>query len=248
MAQPRHHLRHDPARRRTGARLLAATCPRSCSWPGSSTRWAWTSSRPASRSPRRPTPRRCAQIARRGAAAGHRRAGALPARRTSSAPARRSSRPHARRIHTFLATSDLHLERKLRITREQCLDAAVDAVTQRAAASPTTWSFRPRTRRAATCDFLCRVVEAVIDAGATTINLPDTVGYATPDEIREFFDDHPAAACPTPTRRSSARTATTTSGWPSPTGSRRCRAARGRSSARSTASASAPATRRSKRS
>jgi 2-isopropylmalate synthase len=95
--------------------------------------------------------------------------------------------PAARsRIHTFIATSDLHLSRKLAITREQCLDAAVAAVTQaRGFTDDVQFSAEDATR--SDFDFLCRVIESVIDVGATTINLPDTVGYSTPDEIGAFF-------------------------------------------------------------
>jgi 2-isopropylmalate synthase len=90
------------------------------------------------------------------------------------------------RIHTFIATSDLHLKAKLRITREQCLEAAVDAVRfARRHTFDVQFSAEDATR--SDFDFLCRVVEAVIKAGATTINLPDTVGYSTPDETLEFF-------------------------------------------------------------
>jgi 2-isopropylmalate synthase len=95
-------------------------------------------------------------------------------------PARRS------RIHTFIATSDLHLSAKLRMTREACLDAAVASVGRaRSFTDDVEFSAEDATR--SDLDFLCRVVERVIDAGATTINLPDTVGYSTPDEIAEFF-------------------------------------------------------------
>jgi len=98
----------------------------------------------------------------------------------SLAPARRA------RIHTFIATSDLHLSRKLRISREACLDAAVQSVTRaRAFTDDVEFSAEDATR--SDLEFLCRVVERVIDAGATTINLPDTVGYSTPDEISGFF-------------------------------------------------------------
>ena len=95
--------------------------------------------------------------------------------------------PAARgRIHTFIATSDLHLAAKLRIDREQCLEAAVDAVRlARRFTGDVQFSAEDATR--SDVDFLCRVIEAVIAAGATTINLPDTVGYATPDDIREMF-------------------------------------------------------------
>ncbi len=96
------------------------------------------------------------------------------------APAGRS------RIHTFLATSDLHLSAKLRITRDECLDSAVSAVKlARNFTDDVEFSAEDATR--SDRDFLCRVIEAVINAGCTTVNLPDTVGYATPDELREFF-------------------------------------------------------------
>jgi 2-isopropylmalate synthase len=92
----------------------------------------------------------------------------------------------ASRIHTFIATSDLHLQKKLRMTRDACLDAAVAAVRRaRNFTSDVEFSAEDATR--SDRDFLCRVIEAVIDAGATTINLPDTVGYSVPDEIAEFF-------------------------------------------------------------
>ncbi|HJR61677.1 MAG TPA: 2-isopropylmalate synthase [Vicinamibacterales bacterium] len=91
-----------------------------------------------------------------------------------------------RRIHVFIATSDLHLERKLRIGRQACLDRAVAAVRHaRRYTDDVQFSAEDATRSDA--EFLWRVAEAVIQAGATTINLPDTVGYSTPDEIKAFF-------------------------------------------------------------
>jgi 2-isopropylmalate synthase len=93
-----------------------------------------------------------------------------------------------RRIHTFLATSDLHLERKLRITRDACLEQIVEGVRlARRYTDDVEFSAEDATR--SDRDFLCRVVEAVIEAGATTVNLPDTVGYATPDDLKEFFQE-----------------------------------------------------------
>lgn len=90
------------------------------------------------------------------------------------------------RIHTFIATSDLHLAAKLRITRERCLEMAIAAVRlARTYTDDVEFSAEDATR--SDLDFLCQVVEAVIDAGATTVNLPDTVGYSTPDEIGAFF-------------------------------------------------------------
>ncbi len=91
-----------------------------------------------------------------------------------------------RRIHTFLATSDLHLERKLRTTRETCLEAIVAGV-RRARRFTDDVEFSAEDATRSDRDFLCRVVEAAIANGATTINLPDTVGYGTPEETREFF-------------------------------------------------------------
>jgi len=90
------------------------------------------------------------------------------------------------RIHTFIATSDLHLQAKLRMSREQCLEAAVEAVRFARNHTPDV-QFSAEDATRSEMDFLCRVIDAVIEAGATTINLPDTVGYATPDEIFEFF-------------------------------------------------------------
>jgi 2-isopropylmalate synthase len=96
------------------------------------------------------------------------------------APARRG------RIHTFIATSDLHLERKLRMTRDACFEAAVSAVARaRGYTDDVEFSAEDATR--SDFDFLCRVIEGVVAAGATTVNLPDTVGYSTPDEIAAFF-------------------------------------------------------------
>ena len=86
------------------------------------------------------------------------------------------------RIHTFLATSDLHLQYKLRMTREQALERAVEAVKYaRRRCEDVEFSLEDASRT--DFDYMCRIVEAVIAAGATTVNLPDTVGYATPGEI-----------------------------------------------------------------
>ena len=91
-----------------------------------------------------------------------------------------------RRIHVFIATSDLHLERKLRISRQACLDSAIAAV-RRARQYTDDVQFSAEDATRSDPEFLWRVCEAVIQAGARTINLPDTVGYSTPDEIRAFF-------------------------------------------------------------
>ena len=92
------------------------------------------------------------------------------------------------RIHTFIATSDLHLDRKLHLTREQCMDALIAGVKQaRGYTDDVEFSAEDATRT--DLDFLYQVVERAIDTGATTINLPDTVGYCTPEEIEEFFNE-----------------------------------------------------------
>jgi 2-isopropylmalate synthase len=90
---------------------------------------------------------------------------------------------HAKRprIHTFIATSDIHLKHKLRKTRQQVLDDAVAAVTlARNYTDDVEFSAEDATRT--DWDFLQQVSEAVVEAGARTVNLPDTVGYSVPDE------------------------------------------------------------------
>ena len=90
------------------------------------------------------------------------------------------------RIHVFLATSAIHREFKLRMTPDEILARAVAGV-KRAASYCDDIEFSPEDACRTEHDFLCRVVEAAIDAGATTVNIPDTVGYATPDEIYTRF-------------------------------------------------------------
>jgi 2-isopropylmalate synthase len=90
------------------------------------------------------------------------------------------------RIHVFIATSDLHLEHKLRLTREQCIERARAGV-RRAKGFTDDVEFSAEDATRTDLDFLCSVVEAAIEAGATTINLPDTVGYATPAEYGAMF-------------------------------------------------------------
>ncbi|MBA4342561.1 MAG: 2-isopropylmalate synthase [Methylibium sp.] len=90
------------------------------------------------------------------------------------------------RIHTFIATSELHMEKKLRMTREQVLEQAKLAV--RFARNLTgDVEFSPEDGYRSDMDFLARVVEAVIAEGAGTINIPDTVGYAVPELYGNFI-------------------------------------------------------------
>jgi 2-isopropylmalate synthase len=90
------------------------------------------------------------------------------------------------RIHIFLATSDIHLKYKLRITREQCLEQAMESVRYAKTLCGDV-EFSPEDATRTHVPFLCQVVEAVIEAGATTVNIPDTVGYSTPDEYGQLI-------------------------------------------------------------
>ncbi len=83
------------------------------------------------------------------------------------------------RIHTFIATSPIHMEKKLRMTPDQVVEQAVKAVKW-ARQYTDNVEFSPEDASRSETDFLCRVIEAVIDAGATTINVTDTVGYNLP--------------------------------------------------------------------
>lgn len=85
------------------------------------------------------------------------------------------------RIHVFLASSDLHLQCKLKITRAQALDQTHEAVAYARTLCDDV-EFSPEDATRSEVDFLCQMVQAAVDSGATTINIPDTVGYAIPDE------------------------------------------------------------------
>ena len=155
-ARTRHHLRHHPARRRAGPRLLDGRARRSWRWRARSTPSAWTSSRPASRSPRRPTRKRCGRLrpsVRRpviAALARTRRQDIEEAARALHAgrSARASTRSSPPRICTSRA--------KLRITREECLESAVGAVRlARRFTDDVEFSAEDATR--SDRDFLCRV-------------------------------------------------------------------------------------------
>ena len=95
-------------------------------------------------------------------------------------PARR------KRIHTFISTSPLHMKFKLQMEPDAVLEAVSDSVAfARRFTDDVEWSAEDGSRTEP--DFLCRCVEAAIKAGATTINIPDTVGYAVPDEFAAIF-------------------------------------------------------------
>ena len=110
---------------------------------------------------------------------------ALEALRPAAAP----------RLHVFLATSDLHLRVKLNMTREQALEA-IKAMIRYGRQHVDVVEFSAEDAGRTDIDFLCEVCQAAVDAGATVLNLPDTVGYAVPEEygamftkVREFLGD-----------------------------------------------------------
>jgi len=90
------------------------------------------------------------------------------------------------RIHVVLATSDIHLKYKLRITREKCMEQALEAV-RHAKSLCADMEFSPEDATRTDVAFLCQVLEAVIAAGATTVNIPDTVGYSMPEEYGQLI-------------------------------------------------------------
>ena len=90
------------------------------------------------------------------------------------------------RIHTFVSTSPIHLKYQMNKTEDEVLAIISDTVARaRNLIDDVEWSAMDATRTP--IEYLCRTVEAAIKAGATTINLPDTVGYSTPDEYRDMF-------------------------------------------------------------
>lgn len=92
------------------------------------------------------------------------------------------------RIHTFIATSDIHIKHKLKKTHDEVLEAAVNAVKYaKAKDSKISVQFSAEDASRSNPDFLVKVFEAVIEAGADTVNIPDTVGYSTPQEYTEII-------------------------------------------------------------
>ncbi|MEI2767065.1 MAG: 2-isopropylmalate synthase [Nitrosomonas sp.] len=91
------------------------------------------------------------------------------------------------RIHTFIATSPIHMKNKLRMAPEQVIEQAVKAVRW-ARQYTDNVEFSPEDAGRSEIDFLCRILELVIDAGATTLNIPDTVGYTMPDQFGKLIN------------------------------------------------------------
>src|SRR5437899_2213048 len=102
-------------------------------------------------------------------------------------PASRGSEVAARpRLHTCVATSELHMQHKLRKTRDEVLEMTVEAVRLAKSFTPDV-EFSAEDATRTDIDFLCRVVQAAIESGATTINIPDTVGYTVPSEFSHII-------------------------------------------------------------
>ncbi len=152
-----------------------------------------------------------------------------------------------RRLHVFLATSAIHRQHKLNMAKDEIIRTAVEGV-RIARELCEDVEFSPEDASRTELEFLAEVVEAVIEAGATTVNIPDTVGYTVPDEFDELFRylrehvrgiDKVRAQRALPQRSRHGRRQQP---------ERRAARAPARSNARSTASASAPAIARSRKS
>ena len=92
------------------------------------------------------------------------------------------------RIHTFIATSDIHMKYKLKLTHEEVINKAVEAVKY-AKSFTDNVEFSAEDGSRSEPDFLCKVFEAAIEAGATTVNIPDTVGYGLPEVYGSLIAD-----------------------------------------------------------
>ena len=170
------------------------------------------------------------------------RAGELDIDRAGEA-VKHAARP---RIHTFIATSPVHRKHKLQKSAEQVLEMVHFQVAPRAQLGATTWSGRAEDATRTEIDYLCRCVETAIKAGATTINLPDTVGYATPEEYFQMFRTV-MEKVPGSEKAIFSVHCHNDLGMAVANSLAGVRAGAGRSNAPSTASASGPATPRSKR-
>ena len=154
-------------------------------------------------------------------------------------PARR------KRIHTFISTSPVHMKYKLQKEPHEVYEMVIAQVARaRGHTDDVEWSAEDATRTEH--DFLCRCVEAAINAGATTINIPDTVGYTVPEEYFALIEML-RTRVPNADKARFSLTATTILAWPLPIRSKASRLAPVRSNAPSMASASVRATPRSRK-
>ena len=162
-------------------------------------------------------------IAREVEGPGDLRPGAHAASRTSTPPGTPCATAERPRIHTFIATTDIHIEHKLQTTREDVKGQARAAVAH-AREYTDDVEFSPEDGSRSDVEFMAEVVQIAIDEGATTINVPDTVGYTMPHEYAAMFERALPSWCPACATSSSRCTATTTWAWRSPTRSPACEA------------------------
>ena len=169
---------------------------KSCRSPNCSTKWASTSSRPAfpisSPGDFKAVQEICQDRQARQRLRAFARAGFKDIDRAGEA-LKGARRP---RIHTFISTSPVHMKHKLNMGENAVLEAVGASVTRaRNFTVEVEWSAEDATRTVP--DFLCRCVEVAINAGATVINIPDTVGYSTPQEYFEIITmlREPRAQC-----------------------------------------------------
>ena len=151
------------------------------------------------------------------------------------------------RIHTFISTSDIHIEHQLQTDREDVKGQARAAVALAKSYCPDV-EFSPMDATRADVEFTAEVCAIAVEEGATVVNIPDTVGYTTPEEYAAYFRRLYELVPGLSRGRDRRSTVTTTSGWRSPTPTRGCWPAPARSSAPSTGSASGPGTARWRRS
>ena len=137
----------------------------------------------------------------------------MPTRKTYAAAAKRCKAAKSPRVHTFIATSPIHMEKKLRMEPSQVIDQAVRAVKW-AREYTDNVEFSPEDAGRSDIDFLCRILEQVITAGATTINVPDTVGYTLARECSAASFARCESACRIRTRSCGRSTAITISASP----------------------------------
>ena len=110
-----------------------------------------------------------------------------PTRMISISAGARSSRPCNKRIHTFMSTSDIHLEHQFRKSRGEALELIGEMVTY-APARRDDVEFSPMDATRSDPQYLYQVLKIAIECGATTLNIPDTVGYSTPEEYYAMID------------------------------------------------------------
>ena len=187
------------------------------------------------------------EIAAQGRGAGDLRPGPHPQGRHRRRLGGGHATPQRPRIHTFISTSDIHIEHQLQTDREDVKGQARAAVAL-AKSYCDDVEFSPMDATRADIEFTAEVCAIAVEEGATVVNIPDTVGYTTPEEYADYFRRLYELVPALRGGRDSRSTATTTWAWPSPTPTPASWPGRGRSSAPSTGSASAPATARWRRS